>query len=82
MMFVEDLSPELAKLLCRIAREKPSLMSLFEQEGPDILDKLAILERRGLIVKLGDGTLLPTASGAMIAYHIREVKRILRGGRA
>jgi len=81
-MSIEELPPELAKLLCRIAREKPSLMSLFEQEGPDILDRLATLERRGLIVKLGDGTLLLTASGAMIAHHIREIERILGGVRA
>ena len=80
-MFFEDLPPELAELLCRIAREKPSLMSLFNREGPDVLNKIAALERLGLVVKLGDGTLLPTASGAMIAQHIREIERILGGVR-
>jgi len=81
-MSLEDLSPELARLLCRIAREKPSLMSLFDQEGPDVLDKIATLESRGLIVKLSNGTLLPTTSGALIAHHVREIERILRGVRA
>jgi len=79
---IEDLPPELAELLCRIAREKPSLSSLFAREGPDVLSKIAALERLGLVVKLGDGTLLPTASGAMVAHHIREIERILRGVRA
>ena len=81
-MFLEDLRPELAKFLCRIALEKPSLMSLFNREGPDVLNKIAALERLGLVVKLGDGTLMPTASGAMMAHHIREIERILRGVRA
>ena len=79
---IEDLPPELAELLCRIAREKPSLSSLFAREGPGVLSKIAALERLGLVVKLGDGTLLPTASGAMVAHHIREIERILRGVRA
>jgi len=81
-MFFKDLPPELAELLCRIAREKPSLMSLFNREGPDVLDKIVALERLGLVVKLGDGTLLPTASGAMIVQHIREIERILGGVKA
>ena len=81
-MFFENLPPELAELLCRIAREKPSLTSLFNQEGPDVLNKIVALERLGLVVKLGDGTLLPTASGATIAQHIREIERILGGVRA
>ena len=81
-MFFEDLPPELAGLLCRIAREKPSLLSLFAREGPSVLNKIAALERLGLVVKLGDGTLLPTASGAMIAQHIREIECILGGVRA
>ena len=80
-MFFDDLPPELAKLLCRIAREKPSLTSLFNREGPDVLSKIAALERLGLVVKLGDGTLLPTASGAVIAHHLCEIERILRGAR-
>ena len=79
---IENLPPELAELLCYIAREKPSLLSLFAREGPDVLSKIAALEKIGLVVKLGDGTLMPTASGTMIAYHIREIERILRGVRA
>ena len=81
-MSIKDLPPELAKLLCRIARAKPSLMVLFNREGPDVLNKIAILERLGLVVELGDGTLLPTASGAVIAHHIGEIERILLGVRA
>jgi len=81
-MPIEDLSPELAELLRRIARERPSLMSLFSQEGPGVLSQVAKLERLGLVVKLGDGTLMPTAPGAMIVHHVREIERILRGAGA